>query len=128
MQNFVRVSIATVIAGFPALAFAHPGHAHGAGGVAAGLVHPLTGADHLVAAVLVVVAIAVAARWTLRRPAWVMVAAAGMATLHAGMHALLPTVSAGFAVGVAASTIAIYAVATGTGLFAASRLHRTARA
>ncbi|MET0250850.1 MAG: HupE/UreJ family protein [Novosphingobium sp.] len=43
---------ATVAALLPATAQAHAGH-EGAGGIAAGLLHPLSGADHLVAMVLV---------------------------------------------------------------------------
>lgn len=37
----------------PTAAFAHPGHGEAAGGLFAGIWHPLTGADHLVAMVLV---------------------------------------------------------------------------
>jgi urease accessory protein len=125
MQSSFRFLPALVVAGFPALAFAHPGHHHGPG-FAAGLAHPLTGIDHLLAAVLLAAAIAVAARFTLARPGVVAAVAAAMAAVHAGVHALLPPVSAGFAAGVAISTAAIYAAAAVAGLVLASRRLRRA--
>ncbi len=42
-----RVIICTVLCVLPALAFAHPGHDES--GLMAGVTHPLTGIDHLLA-------------------------------------------------------------------------------
>ena len=48
----IRLAIATASMMVPTAAFAHPGHPSGLG-FADGILHPLTGADHLVAALLV---------------------------------------------------------------------------
>jgi urease accessory protein len=62
----VRALVATALLLNGAAAFAHPGAlAHGHGGFLAGMAHPLTGADHLVAMVALGVWSALAVR-----PAW----------------------------------------------------------
>ncbi len=129
MKSWFRFLPALVAAGFPALAFAHPGHSHAhAPGFGAGLVHPLTGADHLVAAVVLAALLVVAGRRALKRPGVVAVAVAALAGGHAGIHAALPPVGVGFAAGVAAGTALIYAAAAGAGMALAARRMRRARA
>lgn len=129
MHSWIRLSTALVVAGFPALALAHPGHAHAAAapGFVAGLTHPLTGADHLAAALVLAAAIALAAPLSLRWPTLVALGALVMGSVHAGVHALVPPAGASFAAGVAVSTLALYAAAAAAGLFAAKRLRRGAR-
>jgi urease accessory protein len=51
MKTKLRL-LAAIVALSPTAAWAHPGH-EGAGGMLAGIVHPLTGIDHLVAMLLV---------------------------------------------------------------------------
>lgn len=50
-QPWAGVALALTLALAPGAAMAHPGH--GGAGLVAGLVHPLTGADHLLAMVMV---------------------------------------------------------------------------
>ncbi len=47
LTPFLRLSLGAALCGLPVLAFAHPGHDES--GLIAGMAHPLTGIDHLLA-------------------------------------------------------------------------------
>ena len=49
----LRLATPAALLLFAATCQAHPGHAHEAGGIASGLLHPFTGLDHLLAALAV---------------------------------------------------------------------------
>jgi urease accessory protein len=83
------LTMALLLAGAPV--FAHPGHvAHG--GFVAGLLHPLTGIDHLLA--LLAVGICAARQWALSRVFLAMMAVGALAAMS-GMR--LPLLEGGIA-------------------------------
>ena len=73
----IRVAFATALTMVPAAAFAHPGHLSGLG-FADGFLHPLSGADHLAAALLVGALAAVSRRAHATPVAFLAAAAAGL--------------------------------------------------
>jgi urease accessory protein len=82
----VRLALATAVTMVPTAAFAHPGDP-GAFGFMAGLVHPMTGADHLTAAMLVGVLGALSRRTPPMLGAFLAALAAGLLIGHALPHA-----------------------------------------
>ena len=73
----IRVAFATALTMVPAAAFAHPGHLSGLG-FADGFLHPLSGADHLAAALLVGALAAVSRRAHATPVAFLAAVAAGL--------------------------------------------------
>jgi urease accessory protein len=100
-----HLAAALVAAGMllPGVAFAHPGHGAG-GGFLAGLLHPLTGADHLAAMLL-------AGVWAGLRPrggAWLPV---GFLAAMLGGFLAAGTIGTDIAEGLIAASVAVLAVA-----------------
>lgn len=89
-------SIVTLALLAPATAVAHPDH--DAGNLLAGMLHPLTGVDH----VLMIVAISA---WAALLPAWSRVAVAACMALCVGIGALLPSAGGPALEGVIALTL-----------------------
>lgn len=49
MKNPLRILLPLVLVCLPSVVFGHPGHTHGENALTSGLLHPLTGLDHLLA-------------------------------------------------------------------------------
>jgi urease accessory protein len=99
----LAAALLTLGALVPRMALAHPGHGMG-GGIVAGMLHPLTGADHLAAMLL-------AGAWAGMRPrggAWLPVGFC--AAMIAGFLAT-GTIGADVAEGLIAASVAVLAVA-----------------
>lgn len=97
----------------PGLATAH---APGGGGFAAGLAHPLTGADHLLAMLAVGLLVALGGR---RPLAAGMILAAALALLHVYTHGVgMPagTAAIGYAAGLVLASLALNALGAAGGM------------
>ena len=107
----IRLALATAVTMLPTAAFAHPGHLSGLS-FADGFLHPLTGADHLAAALLVGALAAVSRR------------------AHGTLVAFLGAVAAGLLVGGAphAAWVAELGIVLSFGALAAAFLLRRAGA
>lgn len=109
----------------PALAWAHAGHGghESVDGFIAGVLHPLTGLDHL----LGILAAGVLLGWLPRDSRWLV--CAGFLGLLGATHALwLPQVGAGFIPGLLTSSAALIAAGMVTrGMIGAGRARRALR-
>lgn len=95
--------LVAAVAALPAVVFAHTGHGDAAGGLAAGITHPFSGLDHLVA----MLAVGIWAALLGGRARWVLPVAFPLTMVLGGLLGIAGVALPGTEIGIAVSAIVL---------------------
>jgi urease accessory protein len=101
MRKHILFAIIAIIGALPALAIAHPGHAEAAAGLWAGMLHPISGVDHIV----VMIALGIWAAQLGAPAIWILPIAFPLMVALGGAAGALGVPVPGIEIGIALSAI-----------------------